>query len=141
MMDININIISSKSSTIFNAERKVRGLIGEHGDSLSDDVIEIIINNEKLSKKDIDDGHLIKNQEAIFSCDALYFITPEINYYDNPDNYPDNYKKSIDRGKTNTRKYIEYFPDKFPCFVNEESDEITGYFDLVENKFISVSNL
>ncbi len=140
MLDVDIKIASSKSSTIFNAEKKARRLLGENEDSLSDNDIEIIINNERLSKEDVDNGHLIKDQEAIFNCRPPGFIVSN-DYYNHPDRYFDSYGDMVDRGKINIRRYVEYFPDKFPCFVNEESDEITGYFDLVENKFVSVSSL
>jgi len=137
MSDVDIDIVSSKSSVAFNAKKKARFLLGDENCVLSDDDIEVIVNNEKLSKEDIDDGHSIENQEAIFSCQPLEFAVPEDNYYKYPDRYTDNYGKNIERGRINIRKYIGYFPDKFPCFVNEESDEITGYFDLIKNKFVS----
>jgi len=139
MSDVDIDGISSKSSVAFNAKKKARFLLGDDDCVLSDDDIEVIVNNEKLSKKDVDDGHSIENQEAIFSCQPLEFVVPEDNYYKYPDHYTDNYGKNIERGRINIRKYIGYFPDKFPCFVNKESDEITGYFDLIKNKFVSVS--
>ena len=143
MSNVYIKIASSKSFALFNAEKKSRRLLGEHEDSLSDDDIEIIINNEKLSKKDVDNEHSIENQEAIFNCRPPEFIMTENDYYNYPNHYIDSYGDGnrVNRGKINIRRYVKYFPDKFPCFVNEESDEITGYFDLVENKFVSVSSL
>ena len=140
MLGVNINIVSSKSLVAFNAEKKTRVLLEECEDcALSNDDIEIIINDEEFVKKDVD-NELIKNQEALFSCQPLGFIVPEDNYYEYPDRYPDSYGRIIERGKINIRKYIKYFPDKFPCFINEESDKITGYFDLVENKFVSAED-
>ena len=83
----------------------------------------------------------IESQEAIFDCRPQSFMIPENDYYDHPDRYLDNYEERINRGEMNIRRYVEYFPNKFPCFVNAASDEKPGYFDLFENKFVPALDL
>ncbi len=111
------NIIGSKSPQKFYKEFRMGPSFDDY--RLSDDDVALIINEKTYTKKDVDEGHLPSSASG---CNPLYF-----------------YDADRDRSILIAKKYLEYFPDKWPCFdhgSNNVYDNVTGYIDLIKNESI-----
>ena len=111
------NIIGSKSPQKFYKEFRM----GPSFDDcrLSDDDVALIINEKTYTKKDVDEGRLPSSASG---CNPLHF-----------------YDADSDRSISIAKKYLEYFPDKWPCFEHgsyNAYDNVTGYIDLIKNESI-----